>query len=110
MKLIARILTTAICVSAAQAALSKSYPYRSTNVIVSNSIEGSTGRAMRLLAPQLIESLGQPIAVENPPCTGSACSTGEVTKSATVGYTQLFETSSSLGINWVRTTRWPMTQ
>ena len=75
------------------------YPERAVRIIVPFPAGGTVDAVMRMLAQQLVESLKQPIVVENR--GGGAGSIGSIAaaKSAPDGYTLLVGTASTHGTN-----------
>ena len=70
------------------------YPVRPIRVVVPASAGGSGDLAIRMIAPRLLERLGQPLVVENRAGAGSVIGTDFVAKAAPDGYTLLVTVSS----------------
>lgn len=90
------------CISAAAGA--QSYPSKLIRIIVPFPAGGGIDSVMRILAPKLNESLGQPIVIDNRTGAGGDIGTELVAKSPPNGYT-LLATFSSLATNAALYTR-----
>jgi tripartite-type tricarboxylate transporter receptor subunit TctC len=74
------------------------YPTRPIHVVVPSPPGGPPDLIMRLLAPKLGASLGQPVVVENRAGAGGIVGTAYVAKQPPDGYTWLFTTASHTNI------------
>jgi tripartite-type tricarboxylate transporter receptor subunit TctC len=92
-------VSACMLVALASAAHAEGYPSRPVRVIVPFAPGGPNDLIVRLVAPQLAESLGQPFLVENRAGAGGNIGTDYVAKSAPDGYTLLSVGPGSLIIN-----------
>ena len=76
----------------------KDYPNKPIKVVVPSPPGGPPDLIMRLLAPQLTASLGQPVVVENRAGAGGIVGTAYVATQPPDGYTWLFTTASHTNI------------
>src|SRR5215467_10138138 len=86
------LLASILC--AAAPSLGQQYPARPIRFIVAFPSGGTTDIVARMLQPNVSESLGQPIVVENRGGAGGTVATEAVARSAPDGYTFLFTASS----------------
>jgi tripartite-type tricarboxylate transporter receptor subunit TctC len=70
------------------------FPSRPIRVVVPSPPGGPPDLIMRMLAPKLSTSLGQPIVIDNRAGAGGVVGTATVAKAASDGYTWLFTTAS----------------
>src|SRR6516165_10597805 len=77
------------------------YPERPITLVVPFAPGGSTDILARLVAGYLHQALGQPVIVENRSCASGNIGTAIVARSATDGYTFLFNTMSVHTMNHV---------
>lgn len=91
----AMVLTTTLpCISLAQ-----SYPTRPIKILVPFPPGGPIDTMARLLAPQLSETLGHQVVIENRPGAGGTIGARSVATSDPDGYTLLFGSTSTLAIS-----------
>jgi len=83
----------ALMPSLSSVAADVSYPTRPVRVIVPLAPGGGTDNLSRIMAPRLIELLGQQVVVENRPGAGGQIGTDFVAKAAPDGYTILTNSS-----------------
>ena len=76
----------------------QSYPQKSVRIIVPYAAGGDTDIVARLIAPKLVESLGQQFIVENRPGAGSLIGTEAMLRAPADGYTLAMGTISSLAV------------
>jgi tripartite-type tricarboxylate transporter receptor subunit TctC len=77
----------------------ESYPARPIRVVVGYAAGGGNDIIIRLMAPELSKSLGQPIVVENKPGAQSIIAAEAVAKSPPDGYTIFMGPSGPMTIN-----------
>jgi tripartite-type tricarboxylate transporter receptor subunit TctC len=75
------------------------YPGKPVRIVVGYSAGGGNDLIARVIAPQMSESLGQPIIIENKPGAQSIIAAELVAKSAPDGYTLLMGPSGPMTIN-----------
>jgi len=95
MLVVASVLALAPRVATAQNA---PFPSRPIHVVVPSPPGGPPDLIMRMLAPHLTETLGQPVVVENRGGAGGIVGTAYVAKQPPDGYTWLFTTASHTNI------------
>jgi tripartite-type tricarboxylate transporter receptor subunit TctC len=76
----------------------QSYPQKPVRIIVPYAAGGDTDIVARLIAPRLVESLGQQFIVENRPGAGSLIGTEAMLRAPADGYTLAMGTISSLAV------------
>ncbi len=81
------------------AALADTYPTKPIRLIIPFAVGGSTDNLGRVLAARLSEKLGQQVVADNRPGAGGNIGTDLVAKAPADGYTLLFATEGTLGIN-----------
>lgn len=81
------------------AAIADAYPTKPIRLIIPFAVGGSTDNLGRVLAARLSEKLGQQVVADNRPGAGGNIGTDLVAKAAADGYTLLFATEGTLGIN-----------
>jgi tripartite-type tricarboxylate transporter receptor subunit TctC len=93
----ALFLLTASTTAAAQP-MPKDWPSRPIHVVVPSPPGGPPDLIMRMLAPHLAETLGQPVVIDNRGGAGGIVGTAYVAKQPPDGYTWLFTTASHTNI------------
>lgn len=78
--------------------LPKDYPNKPIRVVVPSPPGGPPDLIMRMIAPKLMTSLGQPVVVDNRAGAGGIVGTAYVAKQPADGYTWLFTTASHTNI------------
>ncbi|OAE62267.1 LacI family transcriptional regulator [Achromobacter xylosoxidans] len=81
------------------AAIADAYPAKPIRLIIPFAVGGSTDNLGRVLAARLSEKLGQQVVADNRPGAGGNIGTDLVAKAPADGYTLLFATEGTLGIN-----------
>ncbi|CAB3822950.1 hypothetical protein LMG26684_00679 [Achromobacter mucicolens] len=81
------------------AAIADAYPTKPIRLIIPFAVGGSTDNLGRVLAARLSEKLGQQVVADNRPGAGGNIGTDQVAKAPADGYTLLFATEGTLGIN-----------
>ncbi|PTW83759.1 LacI family transcriptional regulator [Achromobacter mucicolens] len=81
------------------AAIADAYPTKPIRLIIPFAVGGSTDNLGRVLAARLSEKLGQQVVADNRPGAGGNIGTDLVAKAPPDGYTLLFATEGTLGIN-----------
>ncbi|WGJ89855.1 tripartite tricarboxylate transporter substrate binding protein [Achromobacter mucicolens] len=81
------------------AAIADAYPTKPIRLIIPFAVGGSTDNLGRVLAARLSEKLGQQVVADNRPGAGGNIGTDLVAKAPADGYTLLFATEGTLGIN-----------
>jgi tripartite-type tricarboxylate transporter receptor subunit TctC len=76
----------------------RDYPNRPIHVVVPSPPGGPPDLIMRMLAPHLSETLGQPVVIDNRGGAGGIVGTAYVAKQPPDGYTWLFTTASHTNI------------
>jgi tripartite-type tricarboxylate transporter receptor subunit TctC len=79
--------------------LAEDYPSRSVQVIVPQSPGGLGDIAVRVLAPELSDSLGVPVVIENKPGAGGTVGMAEARRAAADGSTLALAAAGSFSIN-----------
>lgn len=79
-------------------AMPRDYPNRPIHVVVPSPPGGPPDLIMRMLAPHLQETLGQPVVIDNRGGAGGIVGTAYVAKQPPDGYTWLFTTASHTNI------------
>jgi len=70
------------------------WPNKPIHVIVPYSAGGGADTTMRILAPHISSTLGQPVMVDNQPGAGGTIGAGQVAKAPADGYTVLYDASA----------------
>jgi tripartite-type tricarboxylate transporter receptor subunit TctC len=78
--------------------MTRDYPNRPIHVVVPSPPGGPPDLIMRMLAPHLSETLGQPVVIDNRGGAGGIVGTAYVAKQPPDGYTWLFTTASHTNI------------
>jgi tripartite-type tricarboxylate transporter receptor subunit TctC len=98
MKLVRLLVATALISAVAPTAWAQGYPSKPIRLLSPFAPGGGTDMLARLLGPQVSETLGQPIVVENRPGGGGTVGAGIVVRSEPDGHT-LIVVSGSYGAN-----------
>lgn len=98
MKLVFTLATASALVFSC-AAVADTYPTKPIRLIIPFAVGGSTDNLGRVLAARLSEKLGQQVVADNRPGAGGNIGTDLVAKAPADGYTLLFATEGTLGIN-----------
>lgn len=98
MKLVITI-AAASALAFSSAAIADAYPTKPIRLIIPFAVGGSTDNLGRVLAARLSEKLGQQVVADNRPGAGGNIGTDLVAKAPADGYTLLFATEGTLGIN-----------
>ena len=98
MSLLRILVTIVAATSAAHAQTPPTFPSKPVRLIVPFPAGGPTDAAARLLQPKLIESLGQPVIIDNRAGASTIIGTEAVAKSPPDGHVWLM-TTSSIAIN-----------
>ncbi|MGE0221729.1 MAG: Bug family tripartite tricarboxylate transporter substrate binding protein [Acetobacteraceae bacterium] len=96
---VAAMTLALILACAGGASAQDTYPTKPIRVVVPFAVGGATDITIRVLAPKMVEVLGQQLVVDNRPGAGAVIGTDLVAKAAPDGYTLLFGEVSSMGIN-----------
>ena len=83
----------------AQDDAARNFPNRPIRIIVGYAAGGGNDLVIRVVAPKLAESLGQPVIVENKPGAQSIVAAEFVAKSAADGYTLLMGATGPIAMN-----------
>src|SRR4051812_21202534 len=97
-----RLATAALvlCLTSAGMAFAQDgYPAKPIRVVVPFAVGGGTDITIRVIAPKMVEVLGQQLLIDNRPGAGAVIGTDLVAKAAPDGYTLLFGEVSSFGVN-----------
>lgn len=89
----------AVVMTASPASAQDSYPERPISIIVPFAPGGATDITARMLAEQISQETGYQIIVENKGGAGGGIAASQVARAAPDGYTMLFGTSNTNGIN-----------
>lgn len=81
------------------AAIAETYPTKPIRLVIPFAVGGTTDNLGRVLAARLSEKLGQQVIADNRPGAGGNIGTDLVAKAPADGYTLLFATEGTLGIN-----------
>ncbi|KXJ66088.1 LacI family transcriptional regulator [Achromobacter xylosoxidans] len=92
-------IATASALAFSSAAIADAYPTKPIRLIIPFAVGGSTDNLGRVLAARLSEKLGQQVVADNRPGAGGNIGTDLVAKAPADGYTLLFATEGTLGIN-----------
>ncbi|MFZ5779511.1 MAG: tripartite tricarboxylate transporter substrate binding protein [Pseudomonadota bacterium] len=99
MKLIVRVLAGAFAIAMAASAASAQYPDKPVRLVVPFPPGGPTDVFARVLATGLAGQLGQQVVIENKAGAGGTVGSEMVAKARPDGYTLLFGTAATHGIN-----------
>jgi len=90
----------ALCLTSAGTAIAQdTYPAKPIRVVVPFAVGGGTDITIRVIAPKMVEVLGQQLLIDNRPGAGAVIGTDLVAKAPPDGYTLLFGEVSSFGVN-----------
>ncbi|MCU6616054.1 tripartite tricarboxylate transporter substrate binding protein [Achromobacter mucicolens] len=92
-------IAAASALAFSSAAIADAYPTKPIRLIIPFAVGGSTDNLGRVLAARLSEKLGQQVVADNRPGAGGNIGTDLVAKASADGYTLLFATEGTLGIN-----------
>ncbi|CAB3830859.1 Bug family tripartite tricarboxylate transporter substrate binding protein [Achromobacter mucicolens] len=92
-------IAAASALAFSSAAIADAYPTKPIRLIIPFAVGGSTDNLGRVLAARLSEKLGQQVVADNRPGAGGNIGTDLVAKAPADGYTLLFATEGTLGIN-----------
>ncbi len=98
MRLLVAFVTACIATLAAPVARAADYPMRPVRIVIPYGPGGGTDNLVRMLAPLVTKSLGQPLVIENRPGASTQIGTEMVAKAAADGYT-LLATDTALLVN-----------
>src|SRR3989440_9243145 len=84
---------------AAPVGAQEAYPGKPVRIIVGYSAGGGNDLIVRVMAPRMSESLGQPVIVENKPGAQAIIATESVAKAAPDGYTILMGPTGPMAMN-----------
>lgn len=90
---------TASALALSSTAMAQTYPTKPIRLIIPFAVGGSTDNLGRVLAARLSEKLGQQVVADNRPGAGGNIGSDIVAKASADGYTLLFATEGTLGIN-----------
>ena len=93
------ITLAALALSVSTAASAQTYPAKPIRLVIPFAVGGTTDNLGRVLAARLSEKLGQQVIADNRPGAGGNIGTDLVAKAPADGYTLLFATEGTLGIN-----------
>lgn len=92
-------IAAASALAFSSAAIADAYPTKPIRLIIPFAVGGSTDNLGRVLAARMSEKLGQQVVADNRPGAGGNIGTDLVAKAPADGYTLLFATEGTLGIN-----------
>lgn len=90
---------TASALALSSAAMAQTYPTKPIRLVIPFAVGGTTDNLGRVLAARLSEKLGQQVVADNRPGAGGNIGSDIVAKASADGYTLLFATEGTLGIN-----------
>lgn len=96
---VAIFLGTAACAAFAAGEAEPRYPVKAIRLISPFAPGGGASTVARLIGPELTESWGQPVVVDNRPGAGGSIGTELAARSPADGYTLLMATASTIVIN-----------
>jgi tripartite-type tricarboxylate transporter receptor subunit TctC len=100
MRYLRAVLAAAVLALASfSAAAAQSYPSRPVTIVIGFPPGGAIDTIARLMAPQMSESLGQPIVIENKPGAGGAIGAAYVARARPDGYTIFMGTMGNFSIS-----------
>ncbi|VFR16779.1 putative exported protein [plant metagenome] len=79
--------------------MAQTYPTKPIRLVIPFAVGGTTDNLGRVLAARLSEKLGQQVVADNRPGAGGNIGSDIVAKASADGYTLLFATEGTLGIN-----------
>lgn len=88
-RIVAKVIGAVALAAFAYVAAAQSYPNKSIRLVVPWPPSGTVDIIARPLAQKLIETLGQPVVVDNRPGANSTVGSGIVARSSPDGYTLL---------------------
>lgn len=90
---------TASALALSSTAMAQTYPTKPIRLVIPFAVGGTTDNLGRVLAARLSEKLGQQVVADNRPGAGGNIGSDIVAKASADGYTLLFATEGTLGIN-----------
>src|SRR6476661_2959502 len=93
------LLTSAVAAFSLSAAAQENYPNKPIRVVIGYSAGGGNDIIVRVMTPELLKGLGQPVVVENKPGAQSIIAAEYVAKAPADGYTLLMGPSGPMTIN-----------
>lgn len=90
---------TASALALSSTAMAQMYPTKPIRLVIPFAVGGTTDNLGRVLAARLSEKLGQQVVADNRPGAGGNIGSDIVAKASADGYTLLFATEGTLGIN-----------